>query len=80
MIVKETYSPKIIENIDFEDIAKFAERMTLENCKIFLGGKDLLSKQEIVNGFESISAQKKEPWFKTIYQIHQKPVDDIKSL
>ena len=34
--------------------------MTLDNCKVFLGGKDLLAKKEIVGKFTQMSAPKKE--------------------
>ena len=46
-VIKETYSPELIREINQEDIRAFAAEMSFNKAKVVLAGKNLLSRDEI---------------------------------
>ncbi|CDW88765.1 a-pheromone processing metallopeptidase ste23 [Stylonychia lemnae] len=73
-ILKDTYSGIIVQKIDLKHIVDFLKQMTLDSCKIVMSGKNLLDKDLYEN---KLTKTKTEKWFKTNYQIVEKPVSSI---
>lgn len=47
-VIKESYSPELINYIDQADLCEYAGLMSFERAKIVIAGKDVLSRPEVV--------------------------------
>ena len=62
-VLKESYSPELINHIDAESMREYAAQMSLSKAKILLCAKDLFNAAE----------GSKDTWFKTVYKVVEKP-------
>ena len=64
-MLKETYSPELINFIDAESMREYAKQLSYSNAKVVLCAKDIVKTSEV----------SKDAWFKTAYKVVEKPTD-----
>lgn len=74
-LLKDTYSDAIVEHISYEWLNEVLSKLTMENAKVMISGKNAISRLTDSAG-PALGPILKERWLKTKYQLFNKPTLD----